>query len=223
MAKYHWDVEVPKDGVAVTREQAWAVLAKLSSSLSTALYKVGDSLLTEEEKDDLHAVRAHLQQLTDVLGRDPLDALAEIKKPKYKNDPQTNKFPDEIRTILHDWHGELYRFKKRDGDQIELALAMLDDAGFSNDEIGNIIRDHMNPDYKHGDVWSCPRCDQCGEVAGETCNRCYGWGFVLGDEPNISEWDWSEKGRVAANNNEEWTPEMEAAEQARLKAEYDAA
>jgi hypothetical protein len=237
MTKFHWDVEVPDEG-DLTREQGWAALSKIEMELSSVLTRLGaspwsskdeESPLTKEEVGDLRALHHRLKKTAEALSLDVLDRLAVLAE--KEEDPKRRdwsidaprKFPREIRALLDDYHGDIHRyFDRDDSDARLLAFAILEHrCDVETVEVSETIRKLWEPDDKHGDVWSCPQCDdyEPGYVSHEECKRCYGWGYIFGDRPPLDTYDWSEKGRQALNNGQEWTPEMEAEEEARLRAE----
>lgn len=234
--KWYWDVKVPEEG-DLTREQGWALLAKAEAKLSTALSRLNclyhnndeNCPLSDEERISFQSVYHRLHKATELLSLDVLDRLAALSEEKDE-DPTyaygVDRLPKEIRDLVRDYHGDIHRYTHRGGDARNLAFAMLEEADFEPEEIADIIKKHMNPDYKHGTVWTCPQCDEgdYGKIGNDYCNRCNGWGFLFSDnKPDDDEYDWSEKGRQALNRHEEWTPEQEKAEQERLRLEWEAA
>jgi hypothetical protein len=231
--KYHWDVDVPKEG-PLSREQAWAALESIKTSLSLVGYRSGarggdpeDSPLSREEVETYRTLMHRFEELTSGLSLDVLDRLATIKSDEdddpYEGVPK--KFPENVRKMLGDYYSDIYRYSRTEkGHKAVLAFAILEDDGWAPEEIGELIEKNMRPDDKYTDVWPCPQCDPCtyGKIGEVDCNRCYAWGYVFGEEPDLSEYDWTEKGRLALNRGETWTPEQEAEEEARLQAEWDA-
>ena len=225
--KYHWDVEVPKDG-PLTREQAWAALSGLKTKIDLIGYRTTDDKVPQSEailSEEIELLRGLQQQYSKLIKELSLDVLDKLATIKPDEEPdEHSKHPRNIREILGNYYGEVSVWERKPGNsKTALALAMLEEEGLDTDDIYNIIRKTMNPDSKYTDVWSCPQCDECnaGHVGDDECRRCIGWGYVFGDKPDISEYDWSEKGRAAINRGEPWTPEQEAEEQARIQAEWD--
>ena len=84
--KNYWNVEVPKEG-DLNREQGWSVLSKIQTKLSLAMSRLGaspwassddPSPLTSKEKGDLRALMHRLKDVTNRIGLDVLDRLADI-------------------------------------------------------------------------------------------------------------------------------------------------
>jgi len=228
---YTESYEVPETG-DLTREQSWAALAKLSTKLDMLLWRINsvrrdkESILAPDEDSEVQALAHRFKKAVKLIGRDVLDKLADLSDGKPERPSFLDKFPKGIRAVIGDYYGDVYRWGREEGnDQVVLALAMLEESEVLDaNGIGTLIEKKMRPDSKYGNVWTCPRCDSHnpGQIEKEQCRRCYGWGYVFGDKPDDDQYDWTEKGRLALNRGEEWTPEQEAAEGARLKAEWEA-
>jgi hypothetical protein len=228
-------IEIPEAG-DLTREQGWAALSSLNTKLDMLLWRLvslGDGAecaLPSDEAEEVRALAHRFKQTVKILGRDVLDKLADLSETepvKRESYPSfLDKFPKSIRDVIGGYYGDVYRWGRKEGnDQAVLALAMLEESEVLDAiEIGTLIEKKMRPDSKYGKVWTCPRCDDCnlGKIGSEDCRRCYGWGYVFGEKPDDDQYDWTEKGRLALNRGEAWTPEQEAAEEARLKVEWDA-
>ena len=230
MSKFHWEVEIPEEG-SLNREQGWALIAKASQSLSVALSRLellygneGTTALSLAEKEELQAVNYRLSRTARTLEKDVLDRLADLAKPEPKSTYPSplDRYPRETRELIDGYHSDIYRWSRKDGNsKVELAFALLEDSDFEPEDIGQIIKKHLRPGEKYSDAYDCPQCDDymLGKVGDALCKRCRGWGYVIGNEPSIDEYDWSEKGRVTLNEGGTWTPEQETAEQARILAE----
>jgi hypothetical protein len=238
VAMYHWEVEVPKEG-DLTRTQGWAAISKLVSNLGDLLSRLkansypddDTSPLSGDEREEMRAAHKRLRDTNERLKGDVLDQLAELSD---KSDEDENDlFPKDVNKVLSDYHGDVCRFTRKNRDNGKdriLALALLQQTCDLEDyTISAIIQKHMAPDTRYSDVYGCPRCDAEGSITREhpqsysvadTCKRCFGWGYVF-SKPEDSEYDWSQKGRREVNDGREWTPEMEAEEQAIIAAEYD--
>jgi len=236
MSKSYWDVKIPEEG-DLTREQGWAALSRIGTSLDSVACRLNasswsdadKSVLPADECDDFRAAMNRLKAVTTALGLDVLDKLAAIKPGEEDDDPYSlktpKKFPEGLRRLIDDYYGDVYRWnRKGPHNSTLLALALLEQEDMDANDIGSIIEKTMRPDSKHGHVWTCPQCDDGspGMVGTDRCRRCYGWGYIFGDRPDDSEYDWTDKGRAALNLGEPWTKEQEDEEAARISAEEDA-
>jgi len=228
--KFHWDIEVPKEG-PLTREQAWSALSNLSTKFDLIGYRITDGgvpsfeAVLEDEIGTFRAAQQHHNKLLKDLEMDVLDKLAAIKPDEPVEEDEDEKFPKDLKAVFDNYYGDIARWERKDpgNSKIVLALALLEDSGVDAEAIRDVITRALDPRSKYSDVWECPQCDDHspGMVGEGVCRRCYAWGYVFGDEPDSSEYDWTEAGRAALNRGEEWTPEQEAAEEARLKAEWE--
>lgn len=240
--KNHWEVEQPKDNdTPLTREQGWAVLAGLRTTLSLTAYRLSagpigqsdDSVLPEDEAVELKSIVKRLDKLAKVMELDVLDKLAQIKEDEARQrEKEEDRFhwlgddaqvlPREVKVLLTDYDGDISRYERSGGSAVVLALGILQNEVLEPGEIYDLIHKHFNPDSKYSDWHTCPQCDDWngGKVGDDLCRRCSGWGFLYGEKPDDDEYDWSEKGRHALNRGETWTAEQEAEEQERLEAEY---
>lgn len=230
MAEYYWEVKVPETG-DLTREQAWGLLGQIHSKLDHAMRRIrglvdeeDKSPLSKDERDSLFSVVRRLRVLADGVKKGVLDRLADLDEDDNDGlsfSQKNSRFPKAIRHLIGWFYGDIYQYESKGGDTLTLAFALLEENGLGPSDITKIIEDNFEPDRRGSDCYRCPQCDDynLGKVGKDLCKRCLGWGYVFGDEPDISEYDWSEKGRAALNNGEVWTSEMEEAEQERLRAE----
>ena len=223
--KFHWNVEIPESG-PLTREQGWAALASVESKLDQAMRRLeltyggsGTGALSTDEKEELQALSYRLKLAVSSVEKDVLDQLAAIAEPEKNYPDPLDRFPKDIRDLINGYHGDVYRWSyKGDNSRIELAFALLESEGFEPEEIGQIIKKHLRPGDNFSDAYECPQCDD-GKVGSDLCKRCLGWGYVIGDQPALSEYDWSEKGRKTLNDGGTWTQEQEDAEEERVRLE----
>ena len=219
--KYAFQVKVPSEG-PLNREQGWAALSNICTQMGNILHRMKDKFepeveqhaLPEDEQQECRNVKDRLTRLVNRMEKDVLDQLADIGDEDDDGDDyyDTAKYSPYMRWMLDDHVSDVYRFTREFGGEPSiLAFALLQQDGWDNEKIGELIRKECAPDSKYSRWHSCPLCDdhEPGYIDHKQCRNCYGWGYVHGEKPDYGSYPESLKGRQAVHDGKPWTDEQE--------------